>query len=166
MRQIVPRARILPAVHGEVPLNLLLGVGQYKLDLAPARTHHDHKHDASCGCEHDHGAAFQSWSYTNAQPFGVKALRDLVLSLPAAVFRAKGLLYLAEAPLRRAVLQVVGPRVSVTLGEPWGEEPPCTHLVFLSTPGDLDTTALQVALNVAWRSYRWSTWLPHSRPDS
>jgi G3E family GTPase len=41
----------------------------------------------------------------------------------------------------------VGPRVSVTLGEPWGNEAPRTRLVFLSTPGDLDEAALQAAFD-------------------
>ncbi|NWF79238.1 MAG: GTP-binding protein [Chloroflexi bacterium] len=158
VRRIVPRARILPAVHGEVPFNLLLGVGRYKLELAPTQPHHEHEHhehehhEHGPDCDHqhhahDHGVAFNSWSYTSGQPFGLKALREVVLNLPVAIFRAKGLLYLADVPYRRAILQAVGPRVNVTLGEPWGDEPPRTQLVFLSTPGDLDEAALQAAFD-------------------
>ncbi|MCG8347364.1 MAG: GTP-binding protein [Chloroflexales bacterium] len=169
VRRIVPRARMLPAVHGEVPINLLLGVGRYQLELTPLRAsghahaqhehgHHEHrpdcdhdhghhKHGPDCDHDHDHGAAFSSWSYTSAQPFGLKALRKVVLNLPVEIFRAKGLLYLADILDRRAVLQAVGPRVSVTLGEPWGDEPPHTQLVFLSTPGGLDKAALQAAFD-------------------
>ncbi len=72
VRQIVPQARILPAVHGELPLNLLLGVGRYKIALTPL-AHHDHgtaapagrlhEHGPDCDHDHDHqhdhGAAFQ-----------------------------------------------------------------------------------------------------------
>lgn len=155
VRRIVPQARILPAVHGEVPFNLLLGVGRYKLELAPAQPHHEHEHhEHGPDCDHDHdhhdhdhGVAFSSWSYTSRQPFGLKALREVVLNLPVAIFRAKGLLYLADVPHRRAILQAVGPRVNVTLGEPWDDEPPRTQLVFLSTPGDLDEAALQAAFD-------------------
>ncbi len=167
VRRIVPRARILPAVQGEVPFNLLLGIGRYKLELTPAQPHHEHheqgpdcdhehhehhehehhEHGPDCDHDHDHGAAFSSWSYTSMQPFGLKALREVVLNLPVGIFRAKGLLYLAEVPHRRAILQAVGPRVNVTLGEPWGDEPPRTQLVFLSTPGDLDEAALQAAFD-------------------
>lgn len=163
VRRIVPRARILPAVQGEVPFNLLLGIGRYKLELPPLQPQrhdhdqhahgpdceHEHEHGPDCEHEHhhDHGAAFSTWSYTSAQPFAVKALREVVLNLPVAIFRAKGLLYLADVPYRRAILQAVGPRVNVTLGEPWGDEPPRTQLVFLSTPGDLDEAALQAAFD-------------------
>jgi G3E family GTPase len=167
VRRIVPRARILPAVQGEVPINLLLGVGRYRLELTPPqpshRHHahdkhshgeHEHQHeghvhgpDCDHDHEHDHGAAFSSWSYTSARPMSLKALRQLVLELPEAIFRAKGLIYLAEAPGRRAVLQAVGTRVNLTLAEPWGDHPPGTQLVFLSTPGALDAQALGAALD-------------------
>lgn len=167
VRRIVPRARIIPAVHGEVPINLLLGVGRYKLELAPLpapghahaqhehhehgpdcdHEHHEHGPDCDHAHDHDHSAAFSSWSYTSTQPFALKALREVVLNLPVGIFRAKGLLYLADVPHRRAILQAVGPRVNVTLGEPWGEEPPQTKLVFLSTPGGLDEVALQAAFD-------------------
>jgi G3E family GTPase len=168
VRRIVPRARILPAVQGDVPLNLLLGVGRYKLELTPRSTaaspgrlndhdhehvhgpdcDHDHEHVHGPDCDHDHahdhdhGAAFATWSYTSARPLSLKVLRKALSDLPEAIFRAKGLIFLAEAPTRRAVLQVVGPRVSLVLAEPWDETPPQTQLVFLSLPDALDTVAL------------------------
>lgn len=171
VRQIVPKARILPAVHGDVPFELVLGVGQYRLELtARAAEQHQHEHadgdHGDCGhahehdhcdhahCDHDHahhhhdhGVAFSTWSYTSDQPLTLKALRRVVLELPAAIFRAKGLIYLAEAPQRRAVLQAVGPRISVGLAAPWGEEAPRTQLVFISPPGGIDPDALQAAFD-------------------
>ncbi len=161
VRRIVPRARILPAVHGNVPLNLLLNVGRYKLEIPLAKpdTHHDHEHGEHCDhdhehgehCdhdhEHDHSKDFDTWAYISDRPLALKPLRDVVLNLPLAIFRAKGLIYLAEVPQRRAVLQAVGHRVNVTLSEPWGDVPPRTQLVFLSTPGDLDAAALQAAFD-------------------
>lgn len=153
VRRIVPRARILPAVQGEVPFNLLLGVGHYKIALAslpaPGHAHEHPEHGPDCDHDHhhDHGAAFSTCSYTTVQPLCLKALGQVVLELPAAIFRAKGLIYLADVPHRRAILQLVGARINVTLGEPWGEEAPRTQLVFLSTPGDLDETALQAAFD-------------------
>ncbi|MGQ9926987.1 MAG: CobW family GTP-binding protein [Chloroflexaceae bacterium] len=161
VRRIVPAARILPAVHGNVPLNLLLNVGRYKLDIPLARqpSHYDHEHDAHCDHDHEHGAHcdhdhhhdhrrdFDTWTYSSDRPFALKPLRDVVLNLPLAIFRAKGLIYLAEVPQRRAILQAVGHRVNVTLSEPWGELAPRTQLVFLSTPGDLDAAALQTAFD-------------------
>ncbi len=157
VRRIVPRARILPAVHGDVPLNLLLNVGRYRLEvpLLQPRAHdhhgeqcdHDHEHGEPCDHDHDHSKDFDTWTYTSDLPFALKPLRDVVLNLPLPIFRAKGLLYLAEVPQRRAILQAVGHRVNVTLSEPWGDAPPRTQLVFLSTPGDLDSAALQAAFD-------------------
>lgn len=161
VRRIVPRARILPAVHGNVPLNLLLNVGRYRLDIPLASPHADpdHEHEARCDHDHEHGEHcdhdhhhdhsqdFDTWAYTSDRPLALKPLRDVVLNLPLPIFRAKGLIYLAEVPHRRAVLQAVGHRVTVTLAEPWGEAPPRTQLVFLSTPGDLDRAALQAAFD-------------------
>ncbi|RRR70762.1 MAG: GTP-binding protein [Candidatus Viridilinea halotolerans] len=156
VRRIVPRARILPAVHGEVPFNLLLGVGQYRVALQPLNaptpnTHAAHHHAPGEACDHDHhhdhSVAFSAWSYTSTRPFTLPALRQVILNLPLAIFRAKGLIYLAEAPQRRVVLQAVGVRVNVTLEEAWATTPPATQLVFLSTPGDLDEAALQAALD-------------------
>jgi G3E family GTPase len=155
VRRIVPRARILPAVHGAVPPALILGVGRYKLDLTPVQRDHDHYHahvhDETCNHDHDHdhdhGAAFSSWSYRRDQPMRLKELRRVVLDLPAAIFRGKGVLYLAEAPQRRAIFQAVGPRVTVTLGEPWGETPPTNQLVLLSPPGQIDADALEQAFD-------------------
>jgi G3E family GTPase len=138
VRRIVPRARILPAVHGDVPLNLLLGVGRYKLELTaltpPAHAPHDHEHVHGPDCDHDHdhdhvhdhGAAFATWSYTSARPLSLKTLRKALSDLPEAIFRAKGLIFLAEAPTRRAVLQIVGMRVNLVLAEPWDVIPPQT----------------------------------------
>lgn len=175
VREIVPRARILPAIHGEVPFQLLLGIGRYTITLEPMlqpvpahhehgpdcdhdHDHHhdhdhDHHHDHGPDCDHDHdhhhdhGTAFSSWSYTSVRPMSIRALRRMLMDLPEAVFRAKGLIYLAEAPARRAVLQAVGPRISLTLAEPWGEAAPQNQVVCLSAPGQLDTAALQVAFD-------------------
>ena len=153
VRQIVPTARILHAANGELPFELLLGVGRYTIDglgeLRTAHHAHDHVHDEHCDHEHerDHSTIFSTWSYVHDQPFALKAFREAVLELPETIFRAKGLVYLAEAPLRRAVLQAVGTRVTLTLGEPWGELPPRTQLVFISTPGGIDEGKLSARLD-------------------
>lgn len=39
--------------------------------------------------------------------------------LPGSIYRAKGVVYLTDAPQRRAVLQVVGRRVDISLQEEW-----------------------------------------------
>ncbi len=165
VRQIVPRARILPAIHGDVPMSLLLGVGRYKLDVQPpvvSRLHaHDHDHEHGPHCDHDHDhhhhhdhehhhdhtTEFSSWSYVNHRPFALKKLRTVLQDLPETIFRAKGIIYLAETPGRRAILQIVGVRITVSVGEPWGDTPPGTQMVFLGIPGGLNGDALQKAFD-------------------
>ncbi len=166
VRQIVPRARILPAVHGNVPMNLILGVGRYRLDVqsqviiprhnhehATHHDHHDHEHGPHCehnhdhDHRHDHSTEFSTWSYVNDRPFSLKKLRTALQDLPATIFRGKGILYLAETPARRAILQIVGVRITVTVGEAWGDATPGTQMVFIGTPGGLDGDQLRVAFD-------------------
>ncbi len=167
VRQIVPRARILPAIHGDVPMSLLLGVGRYKLDVQPPvvphfhnhdhdhehgpHCDHDHNHEHGPHCdhnhEHDHTTEFSSWSYVNQSPFTLKKLRTVLQDLPETIFRAKGIIYLAETPNHRVILQIVGVRITVSVREPWGDTPPGTQMVFLGTPGGLNSDALQKAFD-------------------
>lgn len=58
------------------------------------------------------------------------------------IFRVKGVLWVAESPGRGAVLQVVGNRVTLTIGKPWGDTTPHTQLVMIGTPGGIDGAAL------------------------
>ncbi len=168
VRQIVPRARILPAVHGDVPMSLILGVGRYKLEVHPApiiRTghHHDDDHEHGPHCEHDHehgphcehdhehehdhSTEFDTWSYVNERPFSLKKLRRTLEELPETIFRGKGIIYLAETPKRRAILQIVGVRITVLVGEPWDDATPETQLVFIGTPGGIDRDRLTAAFD-------------------
>jgi hypothetical protein len=48
----------------------------------------------------------------------------------------------AENPERRAVLQVVGRRADVTLGEAWGETRPSTQIVAIGAPGSINNGEL------------------------
>ena len=59
------------------------------------------------------------------------------------IFRAKGFAYLADVPERRAVLQVVGRRVSLTMGEVWGSQQPYTQIVVIGTHDGVDAGVLQ-----------------------
>ncbi|GIW02045.1 GTP-binding protein [Roseiflexus sp.] len=168
VRQIVPRARILPAIHGDVPMSLILGVGRYNLEVQPRIVvprhdhehdhHHDHEHGPHCDHDHgdgdqqhdhhhDHSAEFSTWSYVRDRPFSLKKLRTALQDLPATIFRGKGVLYLAETPQRRAILQIVGVRITVTVGEPWGDANPSTQMVFIGAPRGLDGASLTAAFD-------------------
>jgi G3E family GTPase len=142
VRRIVPNVRILESVHAEVPLELLLGsdaLPHQRHDDAHHHDHddahhHDHDHAHHHDHDHDHGTQFQTWSYEATRPFALKAVRDVLKNLPTGIFRAKGVLWIAETPERRALLHLVGSRVQLTFGEPWGDTPPQSQLIGIGLP--------------------------------
>jgi G3E family GTPase len=70
-------------------------------------------------------------------------LREAALKLPVTVYRAKGVIYTVDAPERRAVLQVVGRRVDISLADPWDGRTPRTQIVAIGAPGSLDAAVLR-----------------------
>ena len=145
-------ARILHSQHGQVPLPLILDVGynnstQYA-DLIQSEIqqteqehhhhHHHHHHDDRTHHPHEHhhhhsahldNDGFVSISFESDRPFDVKKFEMFLQEqLPKNVFRAKGILWLTESPLRH-VFQLSGPRFDLQ-GEEW-RTPPKNQLVFI-----------------------------------
>ncbi|NDJ84497.1 MAG: GTP-binding protein [Chloroflexi bacterium] len=141
-------ARILETTHGDVPLQLLLGIGHYRPERlasrAPSEIHvhaegkpHDHAHS-------DHSQVFSTWSWQTDEPLSLKALQRATKALPASIYRAKGILYIKDSPNKQGVLQVVGRRVELSLdGKPWGETAPYTQIVAIGSYGSINPIALQ-----------------------
>ena len=78
-------------------------------------------------------------------PFPIEALREMVRrELPASIYRCKGIVYVADAPERRAVLQVVGRRVDVALLDEWSGRKPRTQIVAIGAPGSIDAEDLRM----------------------
>jgi G3E family GTPase len=69
-------------------------------------------------------------------------LRETLRKLPGSVYRAKGVVYTTDAPQRRAVLQVVGRRVDISLHE-WGGRAPRTQIVAIGAAGSIDAMLLE-----------------------
>ncbi|MGH8675529.1 MAG: CobW family GTP-binding protein, partial [Burkholderiales bacterium] len=141
------RYRLIEATRCDVPLEILLSCGRFdaaQLDLEP----HDHD-ERACrdpNCQHqpnDHPHAFSTWSYETEQPLSLEALRESASRLPANVYRCKGVVRSAEAPLRRAVLQVVGKRVDISLEDAWGDQRPRTRIVAIGAHRTLDAETLR-----------------------
>ncbi len=111
---------------------------------------HEH-HRPSCGSErdfgpashHEHLNAFSTWSYETDRPLSLEALRETASKLPSNIYRAKGVIYTADAPERRAVLQVVGRRVDISLEDGWKGRPLRTQIVAIGAPGAIDQEALR-----------------------
>jgi G3E family GTPase len=155
---IVPNARLIETTHGKVPLELILGIGQFEPERVLGKTssdihvhaesghdHHQHAHDGhhdDHGHDHDHTLVFSTWSYSSNKPHSYKALRQAVESLPSTIYRVKGIVFLNESPDRRGVIQLVGKRTRVSVSESWGDKTPYTRIVMIGTHGGVDVNEL------------------------
>jgi G3E family GTPase len=128
-----------------VPLEILLSAGRFD------PTHLDHKRSPHHECKephcdhqhHDHAEIFKTWSYETDQPFLLDALREAARKLPASIYRCKGVIHSADEPGRRAVLQVVGKRVDISLENEWGERTRRTQIVAIGAHGTMDGDKLR-----------------------
>ena len=138
---LFPQTRLIETSFARVPLELVIGAGRYdpdRLHRQSAATDHDRGHE-----EHDHGVVFDSWSWTSSEAVSLNAIKRVAAELPPSIFRCKGILFLAGSVDRRGILQVVGSRVRLTLGERWGDQPPGTQVVCIGAPGALDPDYLK-----------------------
>jgi G3E family GTPase len=141
------RLRIVETSYCNVPLQILLSVGRFdptrsNLDLQ-ALEHADCT-DPICRDEHhDHSTTFSTWSYETDRPLSLEALREAARKLPGNIYRAKGVIYTSDMPERRAVLQVVGKRVDISIQEKWGQRAQRTQLVAIGEAGSIDAELLE-----------------------
>jgi G3E family GTPase len=143
------RLRIVETSYCDVPLEILLSVGRFD----PTRSGLDRQAREDAGrCDancrdghhgHDHTNAFSTWSYETDRPLSLEPLREAARKLPGNIYRAKGIVYASDAPERRAVLQVVGRRVDISIQEEWGQRAPRTQLVAIGEAGSIDTTLME-----------------------
>ena len=140
------RLRIVETDYCQVPYQILLGVGRFdparaalSAPAGPGRT------DPACRDDHhghDHSKLFSTWSYETDQPLALEALRETMRKLPGTVYRAKGVIYTADAPQRRVVLQVVGRRVDISIQDEWGLRVPRTQIIAIGAAGSIDANLL------------------------
>jgi G3E family GTPase len=150
-----PRARLLEATYGDVPLEFVMGVGRYAperiyqrdardVHVHSAEEHHDHDHDDHH--HHDHTLVYSTWSWTSAQPVSLEAFRAFVNKIPKTIYRAKGVIYLQDIPEHMAVFHLVGKRAGLTLAGEWGEARPRSQIVFIGAQGGVDAPLLREML--------------------
>jgi G3E family GTPase len=147
------RLRIVETNYCEVPYEILLGVGRFDparpdVNADPAKhkctegtCHHDHNGRNHNG--QDHSRLFGTWSYETEQPLALEPLREALRKLPGNIYRAKGVVYNSDNLERRAVLQVVGRRVDISIQEEWGERAPRTQIVAIGAAGTIDAGLLE-----------------------
>jgi G3E family GTPase len=145
--QTVPGVRVLHAVRGAVDFNLLLGVGKFDPSRHLPDTAGVHVHDAGepSHAHDDHDTVYARWSFTSDRPLQPDRVRAALDALPVGVYRAKGILHVQGEPNRRVVVQVVGRRVEVELGEYWGEAEKRSALVAIGLRDGVDAQALDAA---------------------
>ena len=148
------RYRLVAARGGNVPLEILLSVGRFDpAQLAELRTPYQRHHHADCqdaGCgdnahhhDDDHTQVFDTWSYQTAEALSLEALREAARKLPASVYRCKGVVRTVEEPDRRVILQVVGKRVDIAVGDKWTDSEPRTRLVAIGSRHGVDGDLLR-----------------------
>jgi G3E family GTPase len=147
VHEISPKARIIEATYGRVPPELVLGVGMYDLDRLAARTAQDvHVHEAGAAHDHDHdhdhSLVFETWSWTTTEPLSLRALRRAIDNLPSNIYRAKGVVFVADQPEQRGILQVVGKRASLMFEGAWGSDAPRTQIVVIGAHGGVPAEQL------------------------
>ena len=145
------RLRIVETSYCDVPHQILLGVGRFDpggaglewtapaYDCISPAGHDGYR-------RHDHAGAFSTWGYETDQPLALDALRESMRKLPGSVYRAKGIVYTSDVPQRRAVLQVVGRRVDISMHDEWGQRAPRTQIVAIGAAGRIDPSLLEETL--------------------
>lgn len=145
-----PQSRLLETVQARVPLSVLFGparadgaVGATPAPLAasPHEQVHQHGHDHVHQHDNDHSSRFGTWSWTDATPLSLTAFQRWVQQLPRTIYRAKGILWLAEHPEHEAVFQMVGKRSSIELGPRWRGRP-ANELVLIGAAGAVTAQSL------------------------
>ena len=132
LRELAPRARIVEAVHGRVPLELLFDIGG-AVELVDGAVLRD-----QAGAQRHDQPPFDTYTFESAVPVSVQRLHALLGQLPKSIFRVKGIVNLAEKPEHPCVLQSTGKRATLTVGQPWDNRTPDTRIVFIGARGGVD----------------------------
>ena len=136
---------VIEAVHGEVPLSVLLGVVSPESPVP--------RGERASGSAADD--VFETWSFTSEYPLDRETLREVVASWPDGVLRVKGIVRVtsaADEPDRRVVVHRVGARTTVTDEGLWTSGP--SQLVAIAIRGTIDPVELDALVATAVRIVR------------
>ncbi|PWJ22431.1 cobalamin biosynthesis protein CobW [Jannaschia seohaensis] len=151
--------QVVPAAHGALPIEVLLGRAQGAEDDISARhelhhhhhhhddDHHDDGHDHDHDHDHDHGHdAFESFVVETGEVSDPAAFAGRLSEVirDHDILRLKGFASVAGKPMRLTV-QAVGPRVDHYFDRPLGADPRGARLVVIGQAG-LDRAAITAAL--------------------
>lgn len=121
LNRTAPQAQIVEALYGQVPPQLLLGIGTGQMTGAAAATSDEHSHEAT----------YKTWVYMSSKPTSRRAFEAYISQLPDTVLRGKGFVYLDDEPDHPMIFQLVGRRWSLEPGQRSETELPHTRVVFI-----------------------------------
>ncbi len=133
LRELNPRAAILPAAYGALPAALLFG------PRAPGALHEPI-------LDHHAGDGFAAVTWTSDTPLRRAALEAALATLPATVYRAKGLVHCGDAPWPDELHLVCG-RHTLTAVRLRRPAAPLNTLVLLGPGLDAQAEGLRAALD-------------------
>lgn len=130
LRAMNPRAKIIPAVMGEVPIAEILDIHGFNLnavlDIDPAFFSQVHPHH--------HSDSISSFVFESDRPFDPARLQNYLSALVQVygpdMLRYKGVLYMVGTD-RKMLFQGVHMLMAADLGKPWGAQKPATKWVFI-----------------------------------
>ena len=135
------RYRMVEAVGGDVPLQILISAG--RLD-PPGRDALESCQDEAAFQDGGHShSQWETWTYESEGILSIDALREAARSLPTGVYRCKGFVHGAEALDHKIILQVVGKRVDIAVGEKWNGNEPRTRLIAIGARDALSGQMMQ-----------------------
>ena len=151
------KACLIRCQNAVVPLPLVLGVGynnpEAYADLVQdeiEQTQHDCDHDHHDHEHHHHHSShldndgFVSVSYCSDRPFSLRKFEEWLDTLPANVFRAKGLLWFTQSP-HKHIFQLSGKRCTLNT-EAWNTMPPQNQLVVIGRQLNPEEIRRQLAI--------------------
>jgi G3E family GTPase len=138
VQRITPGSRVIEAVQGRIPLELIFEGSATDPAARRERDHHD-------GHNHPHG--FTTWSWTSDQALSLPKLRALLEQFPETVYRCKGVVQIEEMPVNRYVLQMVGKRYCFEESGRWDNEAPRSEIVLIGRRDGIDPDQLQSAFD-------------------
>ena len=118
---IPPNSRVIESQFGDVALKLLLGINQFNPDNLLTKTQ-----------THNHGDQFSTWHWQSGGLLNLGRLRAAFESLPANIYRAKGIFNIEELPTHQCIVQMVGKRIEFSQGPEWGETSTSNQVVIIA----------------------------------
>jgi len=142
---LFPGARVYETRFADIPLELLLGVDHFS---GPRQSPEAVQCD-SPDCDppaHHNDRLFTTCNWESSQVLSLDKLRKALRQLPTNIYRAKGFVYLEEAPFQRCTVHLVGTRLEIKKSSVWDKERQGNQLVMIGW-GHLDANALARTLD-------------------